>query len=283
MNLSCVTIQAGLQRPVRLLHLSDTHLCFADDRDCQRKRDLAASRIRYFSGSNETLESYLDEAVAFARQHDCLIVHTGDLIDFVSHLNLEKLHERFALADTFFAVGNHEYSLFVGEAKEDNAYKMQSFHHVQDAAPNPIECASRQVGGLNLVAFDNGYYRFSTAHLDFLKAELQRGLPTILLMHAPIHTENLARHMRDVRKEPCAYLCGSPSHWLDTYSEQRREQQTPDQPTLDFIDFATHQPLVRAVLAGHLHFQFADLITPTLPQFVAGAGFHNQATLVNVI
>ena len=66
MNLSCVTIQAGLQRPVRLLHLSDTHLCFADDRDCQRKRDLAASRIRYFSGSNETLESYLDEAVAFA-------------------------------------------------------------------------------------------------------------------------------------------------------------------------------------------------------------------------
>ena len=74
MNLSCVTIQAGLQRPVRLLHLSDTHLCFADDRDCQRKRDLAASRIRYFSGSNETLESYLDEAVAFAQKANSIAV-----------------------------------------------------------------------------------------------------------------------------------------------------------------------------------------------------------------
>ena len=42
MNLSKVRIEIGLPAPLRLLHVSDTHLALADGRDGERKQALAA-------------------------------------------------------------------------------------------------------------------------------------------------------------------------------------------------------------------------------------------------
>ena len=42
MNIIHNTIEIGLERPVRILHASDTHLPLADDRDEARKVELGA-------------------------------------------------------------------------------------------------------------------------------------------------------------------------------------------------------------------------------------------------
>jgi hypothetical protein len=47
MQLERVTIQAGLSRPVKLLHISDTHLLLADERESVSLRELAELRTRY--------------------------------------------------------------------------------------------------------------------------------------------------------------------------------------------------------------------------------------------
>jgi len=57
--------------------------------------------------------------------------------------------------------GNHEFSQYVGEAEEDEAYKAQSFAAVQGVYPNDLVFASRIVHGVNFVAVDNTYYRFT--------------------------------------------------------------------------------------------------------------------------
>lgn len=278
MNLQKINLHIGLEKPLTLLHLSDTHIILADERDDERKRKLAEDRVHAFGVPQDEVIRNLDAALDYAKANCDLVVHTGDLIDFVSHPNLDILSEKLSAEDTFFAVGNHEFSLYVGEAKEDTAYKMQSFNRVRAASPNDLDFASRIVNGVNLVAVDNGYYLFTENQLERLKKELQKGLPVILLMHNPIHTETLYDYMMNVRKSPCAYLTGTPEELLSCYPADRREQQRPDKPTLDFIGYIKKQPQIKAVFAGHLHFFHQDQITGTLPQFIAGGGFNNEAT-----
>lgn len=278
MNLQKINLHIGLEKPLTLLHLSDTHIILADERDDERKRKLAEDRVHAFGVPQDEVIRNLDAALDYAKANCDLVVHTGDLIDFVSHPNLDILSEKLSAEDTFFAVGNHEFSLYVGEAKEDTAYKMQSFNRVRAASPNDLDFASRIVNGVNLVAVDNGYYLFTENQLERLKKELQKGLPVILLMHNPIHTETLYDYMINVRKSPCAYLTGTPEELLSCYPADRREQQRPDKPTLDFIGYIKKQPQIKAVFAGHLHFFHQDQITGTLPQFIAGGGFNNEAT-----
>ena len=167
----------GLKKPVRVLHLSDTHFCVADERDCVRKRELAKKREHAFGIPTEELSSLWRESVAYGKSHDDLILHTGDFCDFVSVRLLEMLHEEMSGGEFFFAVGNHEFCQYVGDLDEDAQYKLRSVEEVRLASPNGLYFASRVVGGVNFVALDNSYYLVTKAQREMLEAEVAKGLP----------------------------------------------------------------------------------------------------------
>ena len=108
MKLTKLRIEIGLPKPVRLLHLSDTHLALADGRDNERKRQLASRRTADFAAGGCNPQMHLEEALAYAKEHAELIVHTGDLIDFISYRNLDLAREFFSEHDCVVAAGNHE-------------------------------------------------------------------------------------------------------------------------------------------------------------------------------
>ena len=118
------TIRIGLPEPVRLLHLSDTHLTLADGRDNERKRQLASRCTADFAVGGCNSRKHLEEALAYAKEHAELIANTGDLIDFISYRNLDLAREFFSEYDCVVAAGNHEFSKYVGEAWEDEAYSL---------------------------------------------------------------------------------------------------------------------------------------------------------------
>lgn len=261
------TINVGAEKPFELLHFSDIHLTYADERDDQRKLDLAADRNKYFADAEENLAA----AVADARRTGALLVSTGDLLDFVSYANVDAAKKFTDENDCFFAVGNHEFSLYVGEAWEDAEYRSKSLALVQSAFKNDIRFSSRVVNGVNLVAIDNGYYLIDRAQLDALKAECTKGMPVILMMHCPLHTEYLRHELMDVDSQPCAYLMGSPEEVLSTYSDHRRRQQSPDDVTREAYEYMISEPAIKAILAGHIHGDhFEDNITDKLAQYTVG-------------
>ncbi|MBQ8953142.1 MAG: metallophosphoesterase, partial [Clostridia bacterium] len=251
MILEKIRVDAGANRPFKALHLSDNHIALADMRDGQRKVDLAAKRHAAFDKGKGTVEALLEEQLAYARENGLMVLHTGDLIDFVSYQNLEYAQKALQGIDYFMAVGNHEFSLYVGEAFEDTAYKMRSYDLVQSYFRNNLLFDSRVVNGVNFVAVDDGYYRFDQRQLAQMKAEAAKGLPIVLMLHNPLHTDALYEAM--MREQPCAYLTGTPEAMMTAYDEYRLRQQRPDADTLAFIDYVYSQPLIRAVLAGHLH------------------------------
>ena len=77
----------------------------------------AKKRGPLFTHGEEALQLASDTA----KEYGVPIIHTGDLIDFVSLANLERAERFISENDCFTVAGNHEFSLYVGEAKENAA------------------------------------------------------------------------------------------------------------------------------------------------------------------
>lgn len=270
-------IVIGLERPLKILHVTDTHLAFADENDDERKHALT----KRFSGPE--VENYLYEQIAYAKDNCDLLVHTGDLMDFVSHANVEKARKILRDENIFYIAGNHDYSQYVGEAWEDRAYKMNSYMKMGGGLGVPMFFNARTVGGVNIVGIDNSYYLFEDWQLDRLKKEVEKGLPIVLAFHDPLFEQSLYDyHMKKAGTE-CTYLVGCDEDHLQPYSEFRSAQQRPDEPTKRMIDYIKSEPAIRAILTGHLHFNFESDITDRLPQFVTGGGYDGFAREVTIV
>ncbi|MCR5149752.1 MAG: metallophosphoesterase [Clostridiales bacterium] len=277
------TVNIGLEKTVRILHTTDTHLTLCDERDNERKRSLALSRKAAFSSESGSPESYLEETLEYGKKHCDLMVHTGDLIDFVSQANIDKAAKVVKMPKVLFVPGNHEYSQYVGEAWEDSAYRMNSYMEIQPRLGVDLFFTSRQVGGVNFVGVDNVYYKFEDWYISRLETEVQKGLPIVLLMHNPLFEESLYSFCMDERHEASAGIVGCDEEHLARYSEYRALQQRPDEATKCFVDYIASQPAVKAVIAGHLHFSFESRLPCGKMQYVTGGGYEGIAREITIV
>ena len=264
MNITRTTLSVGATAPFTAIHASDTHLTYADMRDGQRKVDLISWRLPGFPHA----ETALTELGALSKELNAPILHTGDLIDYVSLANLEAVKAFTDTHDVFMATGNHEFSLYVGEAKEDADYRNQSLPAVQACFKNNIRMDSRVIGGVNFIALDNGYYTFEPEQFAFLKAEAEKGLPMVLMMHTPLYDSALYEIM--MGRCPCAYLAGVPEELMRCYPEDRYIQQMADEVTLEMMEYIANEPLVKAILAGHIHANCETVYAGRIPQLTVG-------------
>ena len=139
-------LRIGLKRPIKLLHITDTHMTLVDERDDERKQALGKSRKKAFHDEADSVRRYLEEQLRYAADNGELVVHTGDLIDFVSKANVDFARQLLRDENIFFIAGNHEYSQYVGEAWEDPAYRMNSYMHMGYGLGVPMFFNSRIVG-----------------------------------------------------------------------------------------------------------------------------------------
>ncbi len=260
-------INIGVENPFSFLHISDTHLVYADERDGERKINLAKERAGGFIPEPEKV---LSDAEKIACDNSLPIVHTGDIMDFVSQANLDRVRKFINENDVLFIAGNHDFSLYVGEAKEDAAYRNKSLAYVQGAFKEDIRFNSRVLNGINFVGVDNGYYLFEEEQLKSLKKEVEKGYPIILYMHVPIFNRELYDFTLPIFSNTAAYLVGTPDELISLYEPSRAEQQKPDKATMEFIKYVKEQPLIKCILTGHIHSDFEDRLTETLPQFLTG-------------
>ncbi len=268
------TIDVGAEAPFRVLHMSDTHLTHADERDDERKLRLAEQRTKYFAHADLLVKT----ASEYSKKEGIPIFHTGDLIDFVSCQNLDIAHAFASDVDLFMAAGNHEFSLYVGEAVEDAAYREQSLEKVQAAFKNDIRFSKREMGGVNFVAMDNSYYLVDRWQLDALKQVVAEGKPVVLLVHTPLYCEELYQLEMERNKGACAYLMAVPEEKMTGYKPDRYRQQKADAVTLEAYDYICSEPRIRAVITGHLHKDGVYAINDRLKQYVTGTHSLRVAT-----
>ena len=257
-------IEVGALAPFKIIHLSDTHMTYADMRDGERKVELANKRSQYYRGAEEVLALASDTA----RELGAPIFHTGDLCDFVSLANLERAKKFVDENDVTLTAGNHEFSQYVGEAIEDAAYRNQSLDKVQAVYKNDIRAYARRINEVNFIFLDDGYYKIDRIQLDFLKKELSAGLPTVVLMHTPLYEPDLYAIERE--HHDSGYLLGVPDELVDGYGSERAKLQRADATTWEAIGLIKNTPTVKAIIAGHLHLNYEKMLTDSILQLTTG-------------
>jgi 3',5'-cyclic AMP phosphodiesterase CpdA len=276
-----VSLKVGASKPFDVMHVSDTHFTFSDNRDAPRTQKLALWRTR----AMHTGEHYLDEAMRAADAQNALLVHTGDLIDFTSMANYDAVAEHFAgRPNALVCTGNHDVmACFVipetqkGDGDTDNAGRRAA---TQRNFPNDISFASKVVNGVNFVAMDDASYRITEEQAALFEKEAEKGLPIVLVCHIPPYSPRLFDvAMRVWRKG--AYLCGVPDEKMGRYAPGELKQQRTDALTRDFLARLRSEPLLRAVLCGHIHKTSFDRFSPTACTCVAGPNYMGEAQLVS--
>lgn len=273
-----IFINADLEKPLKFLHITDSHLVEIDGRDADRN-ELAAKRLKAYAWSHR----FFLRTMEYARRNNLTVLCTGDSMDFVTHKGLEWLKENMGADDVVFAVGNHEFSYYVGSKKE-REHNPQTCALIQSCFKYDIDFHSRVIGGLNILTIDNTQYQFSAKQLEKLKAEIRRGLPILAMFHIPVYTEKFFDTiMAKNSKRKCAYLAGVPEDKLALYdSEGLRKFHRPTKTTLEFAELLKTSPAVKGVLCGHVH----HFVMDTLPNGAiisagaAGAGGKAQEIVV---
>lgn len=250
MNIITTEVNIGAERPFEIIHMSDTHFTLADERDGDRKMGLAARRRVVFPSS----EQMYREVCRLSREKKCPVIHTGDFYDFVSEKNLEKVCLFREECDVFYAAGNHDFSLYCGEADENAEYRNISLAKVQACHKNDIRMSSRVIGGVNFIALDDGYFRFDSEHIDFVKREAEKGLPIVLLTHKPIYDANLFAEMVKIGRDKC--LVGVPDEHSKWWSDDEKVEVCPDCVTREAVEYFKSEERIKAFICGHLHLNY---------------------------
>lgn len=280
--LNYVHIKIGLPKPFSVLHISDTHLSEAYPDEPKAKLEQRMDRMRCFGGRQEEA---LRDSIAWAKDNADYIVHTGDLIDWQSRANFDLVKKYFG-PNMCGSMGNHEFSptMWRSEVKEthDEKFKDLSRKVLSEAYPFDISFQSTIVNGVNFITLDDVYGYVTAGQVERFRAEVKRGLPIVLCMHVPFISDEIAiasnKFWMGGRWDRKSMKFTSAA--IPEISGDRKVQQE-DPVMRDFIAYLKKEPLLKGILAGHLHFSMQDDFSATAKQYVVGGNFmfHGQEIL----
>ena len=192
MELLRTELDLGLAQPVRILQVSDSHLSACCDEDSEKAKEKSKKKTAAFrrEAGGVTQEERLAEALELAEDYDALVL-TGDIVDSPSPANLQTLAGMLEGRHYLYTFGNHDYYTYDSDSgkAEDRDRFLDEFLRFLPCDPT---MDSMEVGGLNLVALDDSLAQFSELQLEFLKAEIAKGLPILLFLHLPVYSPTFA-------------------------------------------------------------------------------------------
>ena len=121
---------------------------------------------------------------------------------------------------------------------------------------------------------------FQVLHLSdthLTRADLRDGERKVKLAknRLPIFPE-----AEDVLQSACAYLAGVPTELMKSYPTDRFQQQLADEITLKVMEYIKDQPLIKALITGHLHFNYEGIYADRIPQIVTSCA---DARLIEIV
>ena len=257
LSLAYSRINAGATKPFSVLHISDTHLTFADPHEEDAIQKYKIKRTELFGGRQYEA---LKDSIRWAKLNADYLIHTGDLIDWGSEANLRAVKEAFG-SDTgpvFGAIGNHEYFW-----PRDNGRvpRHLCFDGCSLAYPYNLCFSSQVINGVNFVSIDDSDYNVSELQIKSFAREVQKGLPIILLTHVPFHTPEITAAKRKFHK------------FGKKFRNDPVEPFTFGERATRFIEYLKKEPLLKGILAGHLHITAEEQFSPTAKLHVVAGNF----------
>ena len=271
-------IGAGAAKPFSILHISDTHLsaAYPSEADGEAKLRSMERRTRTFGGRQEEA---LRDSLEWARNNVDYVLHTGDLIDWQSDANFDIVKKYYG--DTMFgSMGNHEFYTYLPGEKHtwQEPFKTRSWELLKAKYPVDPRFSSKIVNGVNFVCIDDVFGTVQPDQVEMFHAEAKKGMPIVLCMHVPFFTDFIWQaHERFWRGNGTRFTAAA----LAPEAKGDVKRQREDATTRDFVAYLKREPLLKGILAGHLHISVQDRFSPTAMEYVVGGNFmfHGQEIL----
>ena len=239
-------IALGIEKPVRLLQITDVHLTYVTEDDLPVQRELMPTRVETFHKDKayppRTTEEYFIRALDLAKELDALPILTGDIVDLPTRGNLDAFRRAIAGRDLMFTPGGHEYQrVYVRTMEEPDGFAEKSRARLAKELPGfDLDFDSRVIGGVNIITANNAldYYNAYTARR--FAEELERGYPIVVFSHDPINDPRL--------------------YYTEPYHPNVRLSAEDYRVSGEMRDAILHDPRVITSFAGHTHKQQEDTV-----------------------
>ena len=257
LSLAYAHITAGAEKPFSVLHISDTHLTFANPDEDEKTQDYRRRRTELFGCRQYEA---LKDSIRWAKLNADYLVHTGDLVDWVSEGNMLAVQEAFGpeAGNIFGSIGNHEYFWPLKDRKPGRA---ECFAKCSKAYPYKLDFGSQVINGVNFVSIDDAHNDVTQDQVEAFAREVKKGLPIILLMHVPFPTPRI---MEATRK----YWA-----WNTKFRNEPPKPITFGKRGQEFIKYLKGEKLLKGILAGHQHITVEERFSPTAVQYLVAGNF----------
>ena len=236
-------LEIGLEKPVKILHVTDVHLTDSLPEDDPEQQEHMVKRTEVFRKEAnyppKAPAEYFEESFALAQKEGAVMVVSGDVMDVYCKGNVKEFHRIADGHDYMFTPGSHEFALFARAPKGDDPEEYKANYQKRREEVEALfpelhwKFESRIVGGVNLLTIDNSRDFYTAEAFEFLKTEVAKGLPILLFSHDPLADHGLLRI-----REP---------HPLVRRTE---EEYRINDEMLKFIDTC---PQIIATFGGHWH------------------------------
>ena len=282
-----LALKVGAAKPFTALHFSDTHVSMMDAADILsgKVKELSLYEARnhglFGRGGFPFAVQSLAATLAYAKRKKIPMLNTGDLFDFRSEANIACIANSFKGADVFSSLGNHEgHGLHSPGMNPQNAAAEDALRaRYEKAIGNPLIVASRVINGVNFVAFDNcEMSRFIRDKMvDKIKAELEKGLPTVLMCHMPPFSKELHETVMEIHRVRNASYFPKENNLTSYYmmGEDYLKSKAPKAFTRLF-EYLAGRDNLKAILCGHLHFEWQGMFNGKVPIVIAGRNFNGE-------
>ena len=276
----------GLERDLKILHLTDSHMAEGDDRDPEAADRVVQLRESFQQRTPEGVSAreVFDQALkrGAAQEVDAAVL-TGDITHLPTFAAIEIIEQGLQelSVPSLYTFGNHDWHfshLEWSEATRREYYPR--FHGLTGGSPSHQVL---EVGGVRLITLDNSTYQVSAEQVAFLARELAVGQPCLLFIHIPMWVESLTPAVVEMWKAPI--VMAPASGWTDESRARWEKVLEPSPSTRECIELLTtgSSENLAGIFCGHVHFSHIDEYREGRRQYVTAPGFSGASRLIQLV
>ena len=276
----------GLERDLKILHLTDSHMAEGDERDPEAAEQVTRMREAFEQRTpgGVSARAVFDQALKKADQQGVdAVVLTGDITHLPTHAGIEIIQQGLQELGLpyLYTLGNHDWHLSHlewSEATRSDYYPR--FHGLTGGNPSHQVL---EVGGVRLITLDNSTYQVSAEQVAFLRRELAVGQPCLLFIHIPLWVESLTPAVLEMWKAPI--VMAPASGWTDESRAQWMKVLEPSPSTRECFELLCTGPSenLAGIFCGHVHFSHVDEYREGRCQYVTAPGFSGGYRVIQLL
>ena len=242
-----------------------------EDEEDEQIRTSLEDRRNHFLALNEngtTPELIFNEIINYTnnKNADALLL-VGDILDSPSNSNINFLKSNLAnlQTDYLYTFGNHDWT-FLWDYQTDETWQTYSpkFSEFMD----DTEVSYLEYEDLIVLAINDGREQIEESAIEKIKEVLEKGKPTLVMLHIPIATEYIVEQTLEIRDEVYA-IGGEYGIEANEYTEEAINLILSDEYNVFYI------------IAGHTHFEVQDTVNG-ITEYVTAPAYDGTVNLIKI-